>query len=121
MAFPQNDWVYVNFPYDAHVARLSFKVNDGNINSCNDADLRTHTLREIREVHDLDESEYLAALAPSGWTVGALSQWRAFTAKVSSYGHGQEFDNEYCTIEIPLTRNPWLYVLKYYVFDILFM
>jgi hypothetical protein len=72
------------------------------------------------KVHAFNESEYLKALAPSGWSVGSLSQWRAFTAKATST-YGYEYDAEYCTIQIPLTRNPTPYVLKYYVFDVLFM
>ena len=120
-AFPQSKWTYVNFPYDAHVAVLRFKVNDANIQNCNDDDLRAHTLEEMADKHHFkNESDYLAALSPNGWTVGPLSQWRAWSHdKKSSYG--ADFDNEYCTIEIPLKRNPTPYVIKYYVFDVLFM
>ena len=42
-AFPQSNWAFVNFPYDAHVATLRFKVNDANIRDCNDAAFRAHT------------------------------------------------------------------------------
>ena len=121
VAFPQSDWVYVNFPFDVHVATMRFRVNDANIHHCNNDDLRAHTLNEMRKVHKLNESEYLKALAPSGWTVAPLSQWRASTSTGDSYGHGFEYDAEYCTIEVPLTRDPKPYVLKYYVFDMLFM
>jgi len=119
-AFPQSDWTYVNFPYDVHMATMRFKVNDAHIRFCNDHDLRTHTLEEIEGESSLTESEYLSALAPTGWSVGSLSQWRAFPGRSTST-YGQEINAEYCTIQIPLVRNPTPYVLKYYVFDVLFV
>ena len=55
VAFPQSDWVYINFPYDAHVATMRFKVNDASIQHCNDADFRQHTLEEMKKVHGFEE------------------------------------------------------------------
>jgi len=113
-------WVFVNFPYDAHVATMRFKVNDATIHKCNDEDLRAHTIKEMSQVHGYNEAEYLQALAPVGWTVGSLSQWRASTAKATSM-YASKYDPQYCTIQIPLTRNPTSYILKYYVFDVMFL
>jgi len=118
--FPQSGWVFINFPFDAHVATLRFKVTDATVHQCNDDDFRAHTIREMAKVHGDDEGAYLRALAPNGWTVGSLRQWRAFTAKATSM-YGSEYDKEYCTIQIPLTRNPTPYLLNYYIFDALFM
>ena len=34
---------------------MRFKVNDANIHSCNDDDLRAHTRKEMAKVHDMAE------------------------------------------------------------------
>ena len=68
-------------------------------------------LEKSLDWHDLSEDEYLDALAPSGWVVGSLDHWRAFPWKSTSK-YGAEFDAEFCTIQIPLTRNPTPYILK---------
>lgn len=99
---------------------MRFKVNDATIHKCNDEDLRAHTIKEMSQVHGYNEAEYLQALAPVGWTVGSLSQWRASTAKATSM-YASKYDPQYCTIQIPLTRNPTSYILKYYVFDVMFL